>query len=88
MRQSTNVGRDNLLSLGTCFGKFTKTRKFRQVLQIHCNSDHTVFLTYPLCSSDYIRTLAKYMYACYQAALCHFISGNCVSGVSVYVRWR
>ena len=29
MLKATNVARDNLLSLGTCFGKFTKTGKFR-----------------------------------------------------------
>ncbi|KAJ1978118.1 ribosome biosynthesis protein nip7 [Dimargaris xerosporica] len=29
MRKSVNVARNQLLSLGTCFGKFTKTRKFR-----------------------------------------------------------
>merc|ERR1711931_500092 len=27
--QAANVARENLVSLGTCFGKFTKTRKFR-----------------------------------------------------------
>ncbi|KCV70009.1 60S ribosome subunit biogenesis protein nip7, variant [Fonticula alba] len=29
MLWSTNMARDNLLALGTCFGKFTKTGKFR-----------------------------------------------------------
>ncbi|KAJ1939695.1 60S ribosome subunit biogenesis protein NIP7 [Linderina pennispora] len=29
MRKATSVGRHNLISLGTCFGKFTKTGKFR-----------------------------------------------------------
>ncbi len=29
MRKATNMGRDELISLGTCFGKFTKTRKFK-----------------------------------------------------------
>jgi hypothetical protein len=29
MLRATNVARDQLLSLGTCFGKFTKTGKFR-----------------------------------------------------------
>lgn len=28
MRLATNVARDNLLSLGTCVGKFTKAGKF------------------------------------------------------------
>lgn len=29
MRQATSVSRDTLLSLGTCFGKFTKSGRFR-----------------------------------------------------------
>ncbi|KAJ3203972.1 ribosome biosynthesis protein nip7 [Clydaea vesicula] len=29
MRKAVSVGRDNLISLGVCFGKFTKTGKFR-----------------------------------------------------------
>ena len=29
MKQGSNVARENLVCLGTCFGKFTKTRKFR-----------------------------------------------------------
>jgi 60S ribosome subunit biogenesis protein NIP7 len=29
MKLAANVARDNLISLGTCFGKFTKTKKFR-----------------------------------------------------------
>ncbi|KAJ1678931.1 ribosome biosynthesis protein nip7 [Spiromyces aspiralis] len=29
MKQATSVGRQNLISLGTCFGKFTKSGKFR-----------------------------------------------------------
>lgn len=29
MRKATSVGRDQLISLGICFGKFTKTGKFR-----------------------------------------------------------
>lgn len=29
MRKGVSVGRDNLISLGVCFGKFTKTGKFR-----------------------------------------------------------
>ena len=29
MRRSTNISRDNLVSLGTAFGKFSKTGKFR-----------------------------------------------------------
>ena len=29
MKKAGNVAGQNLLSFGTCFGKFTKTRKFR-----------------------------------------------------------
>lgn len=29
MKKATNVGRENLMSLGTCIGKFTKSEKFR-----------------------------------------------------------
>jgi len=29
MRRATNIPREKLLSLGTCFGKFTKSGKFR-----------------------------------------------------------
>ena len=28
MRQATSVARDDLIALGVCFGKFTKTKKF------------------------------------------------------------
>ena len=28
MRQATSIARDDLVALGTCFGKFTKTKKF------------------------------------------------------------
>jgi 60S ribosome subunit biogenesis protein NIP7 len=34
MRKATNVARENLASLGVCFGKFTKSRKFR--LHVTC----------------------------------------------------
>ena len=34
MKLATNVGRENLISIGTCFGKFTKGGKFR--LHITC----------------------------------------------------
>ena len=29
MKKATNIGRDNLINLGTCFGKFTKSGKFK-----------------------------------------------------------
>jgi 60S ribosome subunit biogenesis protein NIP7 len=34
MKLATNISRDNLMSIGTCFGKFTKSGKFR--LHITC----------------------------------------------------
>jgi UPF0113 Pre-PUA domain len=34
MRQATNVSRDDLVTLGTYFGKFTKSKKFH--LKITC----------------------------------------------------
>ena len=29
MKRATNIARDNLISLGTCIGKFTKSKSFR-----------------------------------------------------------
>lgn len=29
LKLATNIPRENLVALGTCFGKFTKTQKFR-----------------------------------------------------------
>lgn len=29
MKRATNIGREELMSLGTCFGKMTKSGKFR-----------------------------------------------------------
>ena len=29
LKHAVSIDRDNLISIGTCFGKFTKTRKFR-----------------------------------------------------------
>lgn len=29
MKKAGNISRDNLVCLGTCLGKFTKTKKFR-----------------------------------------------------------
>jgi 60S ribosome subunit biogenesis protein NIP7 len=34
MRLATNISREKLLSIGTCFGKFTKSGKFR--LHVTC----------------------------------------------------
>lgn len=44
MKRATSIGRDQLLSLGVCFGKFTKTGKFR--LHMTC--------------LDYLAQFAKY----------------------------
>ena len=44
MKTAINVNRESLISLGTCFGKFTKTKKFR--LHITC--------------LDYIAAYSKY----------------------------
>lgn len=49
MRQATSVSRDTLLSLGTCFGKFTKSGKFR----LH------------ITALDYISQYAKVCYRCF-----------------------
>ena len=29
MKKAGNIARENLISFGTCFGKFTKSKKFR-----------------------------------------------------------
>lgn len=34
MRQATSISRDDLVSMGTCFGKFTKSKNFR--LKVTC----------------------------------------------------
>ncbi len=34
MKQATSIARDDLVALGTCFGKFTKTKKFH--LKVTC----------------------------------------------------
>eukprot|EP00743_Colponemidia_sp_Colp-15_P002817 GILK01003048.1.p1 GENE.GILK01003048.1~~GILK01003048.1.p1 ORF type:complete len:181 (-),score=18.13 GILK01003048.1:184-726(-) len=44
MRKATNIGKDELISMGTCIGKFTHSRKFR--LHITC--------------LDYLSQYAKY----------------------------
>ncbi|KAL6041722.1 ribosome biosynthesis protein nip7 [Balamuthia mandrillaris] len=44
MRKATNVARKQLISMGTCFGKFTKTRKFK--LHITCLDYLAQYATY------------------------------------------
>jgi len=60
MRKATNVGRAELVSLGTCFGKFTKTRKFK--LHVTC--------------LEYIAQYAKYKVWVKPAAEMSFLYGH------------
>lgn len=60
MRKAANIGRDNLVALGTCFGKFTKTGKFR--LQITC--------------LDYLAQFAEYKVWVKPSAELSFLYGN------------
>jgi 60S ribosome subunit biogenesis protein NIP7 len=46
MRKATNISRDHLISLGVCFGKFTKSGKFR--LQITALEYLAPYATYKL----------------------------------------
>ncbi len=63
MKLATNVGRDNLISIGTCFGKFTKSGKFH--LHITC--------------LDYIAQYAKYKVWIKTGAEMSFLYGNNVT---------
>eukprot|EP00949_MAST-11_sp_MAST-11-sp1_P003118 g3118.t1 len=60
MLHGTNMGRDELLMLGTCFGKFTKSGKFR--LHITC--------------LDYLAQYAKYKVWLKPSAEMGFLYGN------------
>lgn len=60
LKRAENVGRDNLISLGVCFGKFTKTLKFR--LHITC--------------LDYIAQYAKYKIWVKPTAEMSYLYGN------------
>lgn len=58
MKDGVSVSRDKLLSIGTCFGKFTKTLKFR--LQITCLDVLSQFAKYKVSVRVYslgIRTI-------------------------------
>ncbi|OWM71251.1 60S ribosome subunit biogenesis protein NIP7 homolog [Punica granatum] len=48
VRRATNVGRENLVSLGTCIGKFTQSGKFHLIIQalgiLAGNAKHKVWL--------------------------------------------
>lgn len=63
MKLASNVGRENLISIGTCFGKFTKNDKFR--LHISC--------------LDYIAQYAKYKVWVKTGAEMSFLYGNNVN---------
>jgi len=63
MKLATNIGRDHLISLGTCFGKFTKGGKFH--LHITC--------------LDYISQYAKYKVWIKPGAEMSFLYGNNVT---------
>lgn len=60
MKRATNVCRENLISFGVCFGKFTKTRKFRL---------HVTAL-------DYLAPYAKYKVWVKPGAEQSFLYGN------------
>jgi len=63
LRLSTNIARDNLISLGTCFGKFTKGGKFR--LHVTC--------------LDYLVQYAQYKVWVKTGAEMSFLYGNNVT---------
>lgn len=60
MKRAANVGREQLVSLGTCFGKFTKTQKFR----LH------------ITALDYLAPYAKYKVWCKPSAEQQFLYGH------------
>jgi 60S ribosome subunit biogenesis protein NIP7 len=63
MKLATNIGREQLLSIGTCFGKFTKGGKFR--LHVTC--------------LDYLAQYARYKVWVKQGAEMSFLYGNNVT---------
>ena len=63
MRLATNIGRDHLVSIGTCFGKFTKNGKFR--LHVTC--------------MDFLAQYAKYKVWIKTGAEMSFLYGNNVT---------
>lgn len=63
MKLASNIGKDNLVSLGTCFGKFTKNGKFR--LHVTC--------------LDYLAQYAKYKVWVKTGAEMSFLYGNNVN---------
>jgi 60S ribosome subunit biogenesis protein NIP7 len=63
MRLATNIGRDHLIAIGTCFGKFTKNGKFR--LHVTC--------------MDFLAQYAKYKVWIKTGAEMSFLYGNNVT---------
>lgn len=63
LKLATNIGRDNLVSVGTCFGKFTQSGKFR--LHITC--------------LDYLSQYSKHKVWVKQGAEMSFLYGNNVT---------
>lgn len=63
LKLASNIGRENLISLGTCFGKFTKGGKFR--LHVTC--------------LDYLAQFAKYKVWVKTGAEMSFLYGNNVN---------
>jgi 60S ribosome subunit biogenesis protein NIP7 len=50
MKLASNIGREQLLSIGTCFGKFTKSGKFR--LHVTCLDYLAQYATYKVSALD------------------------------------
>mmetsp|Transcript_83786 Transcript_83786/g.236723 ORF Transcript_83786/g.236723 Transcript_83786/m.236723 type:complete len:181 (+) Transcript_83786:581-1123(+) len=67
MRLASNIGRDNLLAVGTCVGKFTKSGKFH--LTIHC--------------LDYLSQYVKYKVWVKPSAEMSFLYGNNINKAGV-----
>jgi len=63
MKLATNIARENLMSIGTCFGKFTKSGKFH--LHITC--------------LDYVSQYAKFKVWVKPGAEMSFLYGNNVT---------
>eukprot|EP01125_Pyxidicula_operculata_P007972 TRINITY_DN2688_c0_g1_i1.p1 TRINITY_DN2688_c0_g1~~TRINITY_DN2688_c0_g1_i1.p1 ORF type:complete len:181 (+),score=28.37 TRINITY_DN2688_c0_g1_i1:43-585(+) len=60
MKKATNIGRKEIISLGVCFGKFTKTKKFK--LHVTC--------------LDYLAQYARYKVWVKPSAELSFLYGN------------
>ena len=62
MKRATNIGRENLISLGTCFGKFSKTGKFKlQITALDFLAPYAkVELYHATCTSFLLTLLEKF----------------------------